>query len=396
MLVAILSSLEPAREGAACPRAFLQVAGRTVLDWQAQVALELGCERIVCLTQTISPQVIALQHRVERAGHRFHTIRDRLGLAALVTAADDVLVLADGLLPLDREAVRGLAERRGILTLPAEQAVPAGFERIDRDRAWAGAMRCGGAEVEKLAELAEDVDLLSALMRIAIQTGRPLIAVGNPALAPDSWLILDNVAAARATGRRMVAQRTRPSPWSAPGRALVDRLLLLRGESLIGHPRTAQASLALLVTGLVLALVSAGAGWIGTALVLVALAGAAARTGEVVAGFRASGEQVPYRGGEAARAAIDAALVAVAALSASASLWTSRVYPMLLLVGLVRLAALMRSGPAGALADDRIALILLLAGAAAAGWLEPALQFLTLAVLAVLLLRGARSRLTRA
>lgn len=163
--------MEPAGPDLAPPRAFLRVGGIALARHQLAAVLALGCERIICVARGLQPGLVDLQHAAEDHGARFHLVSAPRGLIGLVAANDDLIVLADGLLVAPDAAAAQLEAGQGVLVQPIEVGLPAGFERIDLNHAAAGAMRIPGALVERLADLPDDCDIMSALQRIAFQTG---------------------------------------------------------------------------------------------------------------------------------------------------------------------------------------------------------------------------------
>ena len=104
MRVALLSMLDSAGEPGDGHRAFISFAGKTIARRQIELALSLGCERVVCLADNLGPGLITLQHEVEGAGAKFHVISKPRALCGLVYASDELIVLDDGVLPLAEEA----------------------------------------------------------------------------------------------------------------------------------------------------------------------------------------------------------------------------------------------------------------------------------------------------
>ena len=271
---------EPAGAGGTAPRAWLRVGGLTVARQQLGLAVALGCERIVCLARALGPELLALQHVAEAAGTQFHAISAPRALSGLVTAADELVVLADGLLADPAEAARLLDAGPGVLVQPVEAGLAAGFERIDLNHASAGAMRVPGALVERLADLPGDVDAASSLLRIALQAGVPQRSIDGADTAPLRWTVVrddDQAHAIEADWLRRRLPDERPAavgPWLA--RTAAQRLgpALLHGA---GGPRT------LVWSALALALFALGAGWLGFAwlgLLLAALGWIVRQTAE--------------------------------------------------------------------------------------------------------------------
>ena len=127
-------------------RAQLELAGRSVLSWQVDYALEAGCERIICICDAVSPHILEQQHRLENKGLGFHTVRSPLQIVGLVKPDDRMLMILDGLIPSDdalgTDDSADDEMQHAILTIPSDHTTsvshPEDFERIDRDRHWAG------------------------------------------------------------------------------------------------------------------------------------------------------------------------------------------------------------------------------------------------------------------
>lgn len=155
MRVAVLSLIETSHpaQAAGVPatmpaglRGYLPIGGRSLLRHQIGLALSLGAKRIVVMAEGISGELVALQHVVEAGGARFHVVATARALVPLLAPEDDVIVVGDGLIAMP-DVFRDLIEAGPcVLTLPAENALPLGFERIDINHAFAGAMRLPGTD----------------------------------------------------------------------------------------------------------------------------------------------------------------------------------------------------------------------------------------------------------
>ena len=187
MRIALISTLYRTHDGT--PLALLEMGGRSVLHWQADLALALGCERIVCLASATLSEIEDVQHYVERNGSEFHLIDTMLQFVRLVSADQEVVVIADGVV-LDRAQLPDhLIKGRGVLSIPAEPALAAGFERIDADYAWAGLLISRGSIVERVADMPPDSDVIALLLRLALQARTPLISLQADVLEDGSLLL---------------------------------------------------------------------------------------------------------------------------------------------------------------------------------------------------------------
>lgn len=397
MLVALLSTLERATDGASCPRAFLRMAGNTVIARQVEMALELGCERVICLAEGLSPELVAVQHRVERSGRRFHVVSGRQALHGLITAADEIVIIADGVIPDEQSVAEAIGRRKGVLTFPVEAGIAAGFERVDRAEAWAGVLRCGGADLERLAELPPDIDALSALMRSALQSGRPRIEVSPEHIAHGSWRLVDSARSARELGRRMVKTLLRPSSWFAPGNALVDRVMGIRAEAMLRQPASVSFVLGGGFLALGLGLISAAAGFLIASFAILVCAAALVRAWMAVDQLRQGlGEDASALRRDGAVLALDIAVVAAPLLAGAGRDWTSLAFSLVMLVGLLNLARKRGRDWARSIAYDHMLLFVVLAVATAGNRLEIAVQVLAMLLLVFLFARPDTGRLTRA
>ena len=110
-------------------------------------AARLTAALAAALTATLSSatghlsQLAELTHHLAQLAHTL--------LAGLVSAADELIALEDGLLVPSEQAVTLLERGHGVLAQPIEQGLEAGFERLDLNHASAGAIRIPGRLVEQ-------------------------------------------------------------------------------------------------------------------------------------------------------------------------------------------------------------------------------------------------------
>jgi len=396
--------MEPAGPGEPAPRAFLRVGGASLARHQLALALQAGCERIVCLARNLGPDLLELQHEAERSGASFHVVAGARGLSGLVSAADEVLVIAEGLLPTAGDALRLIDGPAAVLVQPAETGIPAGFERIDLNHAAAGMMLVPGRLVDRLMDLPPDVEPASALMRIALQAGIPQRPVPDEVRDAWRWLLVrsENEAHAAEDGwmtRHTAGGAHTPGPWFV-------RLLVRKFGPALLHGEGSN----LIVAGIAMALAAMGlaVGWFGLGATGLILAGGGWILGRAWALLdRLRREALAQRNGPAWRPvlfdlAFDAAIVVLLTMVVPAfpgQTLPERAFAPVMLVGLLRV--LSRGFPRGwsAWTDDRLVLVLVLAALVGGQVIWPGLPALTaLLLLAGLVLphEGQPSELTRA
>jgi len=366
-------------------RAALVVAGASLARHQLAVCQAMGSEHVVCLCRKPDEDVLAVQRAAEATGMRFSAITSARQLLTTITANDDLLVLDDGFLA-DQEAVFDqLKAHHCVMVQPADAGSTAGFERLDADRAFAGAMRIPGRLVAELGDLPADYDTVSALTRIALQAGIPRRDLPASLVGNGRWNLCRNEADAHQVERLWLERLHGEGKGKSPGKALAGLIARRIGPALLnggGSGRLVPAfALILFALGLTasrfahpaLALSMVLAGWLVVRIVAV-LQGMSQRM--------LGGQPRLFGRPGIADALADLALMAVMAGNApdDLSLFEAAYVPAVLI-------GIMRSGSnAGHVIwhgwlEDRFVLIGLLIASAAAGWLREAGMVLALALL---------------
>ena len=394
--------MEPALAGDPAPRAFLRVGGANLARHQLALALLAKCERVICIARDFSPELSALQHEAERGGARFHVVTGPRGLSGLITASDDVLVMAEGLLPTTGDALRLLDGPAAVFVQPAESGVPAGFERIDLNYAAAGLMVVPGRLVDRLMELPVDTDPGSTLLRIALQAGVAQRPVPDEVRLGGRWLLVRSEAEAHAAEDSWMNRHTADGPATPGpllGRWLVRRFgpALLHGGS--GSGVVAVIALVLALIGLALAWFGFGAIGLGLTGIGWILRGAAAMLARIQRESLSQRSDYPLRR-FAADAVFDLVLIAILTLALPAlpgQLLIEHSFAPVVLIGLLRL--LPRAFPGGwsDWAEDRLVLVVVLVVLALGRVLTAGVPGLVLLLLiAGLAMPRGGERLTRA
>ncbi len=360
--------LEPAAEGGGILRASLRIGGRSLGRHQLDLALALGCERVVCIAPALDAELLELQHLTESKGARFHVISGPRALLGLVTAADEIIALGDGLFvsgPIQTLLEAGPA----IVVQSVESGLAAGFERIDLSHAAAGALRVPGRLVAQLADAPPDCDLLSTLQRLALQAG--VTRKELPSLEPgEFWLQVRSDAEAHAVEPAWVRQRLGPADgWTGPGHWLALQGVRRFGAGLLD---AGGGSRALLIGAIVLIALGFGAGWFGLGLLGMGFCGLGWIAAQAYRSL-ARIERGPDAGNRSTGLVgwgIDAVLVALLGWSAGAHhgmFEVDRYFPPLMLLTLLRLVPRALRADWTNLFNDRLLLLTLLGTATAFG-----------------------------
>lgn len=393
MRSALLSTLELTPEGK--PRAFEQLGGRSLIAWQVDMAIELGCSRIICLAERDSGPIQDLRAAVEREGLQFQLISGPLALVGLLSADQELAVIADGLV-VDRERLSlVMGERRGVVALPAEEGIAAGFERIDAEYAWGGVLVARARIAEQLAEMPADSDTISLLLRLALQSGVSLVRVSADALESGEWLLVRDRSELTKREEILLDRSLESAAWNAPGTALSLRAArALAPDAFRRGPVVASTIGGMGLTGAI------GVAQIATpfaALLIFAASVLAVNLGLALANLKARLHgigRVSRRRGILGYV-VDMAFVAVLALPIDAQALPQRIFLALVFVGLLRLGESLASERWQASWRDRILIVLLLLPAAWFGVLDQALGGLCVAILATCLFSSRKLKITQ-
>ena len=265
------------------------LAGRSVLEWQAGLAREIGCERIICISETPSGAVIDLQRKIEAEGAEFHKVRSSIQLAALLRADDELVIVLDGLVP-DANAARDLTQEgkgkpltKGVWTISAQHVLveqfPEDFERIDAERCWAGLSVMRAAPAQKLAEMPHDCDAVSLLLRLALQAHTPTRDLPSDRLGSWGWILAASGDVLDEREKSLVVQLAPSQHWLGLSRSLATLLVRqIAPKALVAGPiASLSVGFLLIAVGVILATLGHGA----VALALGAVGAFGVTLGEV-------------------------------------------------------------------------------------------------------------------
>lgn len=357
---------------------------------QIALAQAMECQRVLCIARGLGPGILALQHAAEAEGLRFQVITGAHQVVTAITAMDELVVIADGLLVDPAEAMGLIGRGPGVVVQPVDAGLALGFERIDLNHAAAGLVRLPGRLVERLGELPADCDAVSALTRIALQAGVPQVELPHDLREGAGWKLVRDEAEADALEARLIDRLLGPGRGLAPGYAVARQAVRSFGPALLeaGSRETALAAIGAVV--LALGLVSGWLGWAAPALVMIGLAwlvrrvaaltGAIAREGWILGASPLPREKVFGM-------VVDLGLVVVVIWAGPPALplW-ERAFAPLALICALRATRRWLGSEWKPWLGDRLLACLVLATAAGTGLLRPAIMVAVLGLLAAAML----------
>ncbi|OJY67101.1 MAG: hypothetical protein BGP16_18045 [Sphingobium sp. 66-54] len=170
--IALLSARERVREGtgAAADGALIEFGGQPLVEFQARLAIAAGVDHILIQADGVTADLSRLIDRLtaERQAS-VALVRDMPTLSRSLAPADRILLIAENML-IPAEAVAALAGQAppALLALPSVPAT-GGFERIDAEAMWAGALLLPGEAVLATLDMLGEWDLGLTVLRRAVQ-----------------------------------------------------------------------------------------------------------------------------------------------------------------------------------------------------------------------------------
>lgn len=382
MRIAILSAMSKPPHEEARP-AFRRIGSADVLSLQALTCRRLECAKVICLTSDAPAELDRLRQFCRNAGIPLIFAKSASDVRREVTADEEVLVMDEGLLPGPDASAALATERPVIYARDAHDAQWQAMERIDADHRWAGVMLLPGRCAEELSRLPEDVDVVSALLRIGLQRHVSIKPVPEGQV-PPLFLTRDlGEMQLREHGAGWLTSLARPSGFAQPLKGFAERIAL-HFSTAHGGRTSLRASLAAALATLTAALVAIYFGYSVTALLFATVGSAAVAAHEVLSRLTRSFAFESERSGKKnlllgwARDAVIALIVAFGspnlALTAGAFLAAVFVLTLTLRPG-------SQAADRTAFLRDRVLICLALAMCTFAGLLSTGVMVLVLALL---------------
>lgn len=161
-------------------RATLPLAGRTLVEYQAGLALAAGAGHVVILVERVPAALAQAVDRLRRQGARIEIARSVADAIDRMHPDERIMLVADGAI-VAQGAVDALvaAHAPALLALPDTQD-HAEFERIDAAQRWAGFALLGKPALEATAQMLGEWELGSTLLRRLVQADALRIEALNP------------------------------------------------------------------------------------------------------------------------------------------------------------------------------------------------------------------------
>lgn len=294
MLAGLIFAVEEASDQPGTLVATLPFGGMTLLEYQVRLLAGAGAGQVLIAVGRMTPALLAAVNRAAKRDVAVEIVRSAEEAAEKMPPGARVLVMADGLVTSDPVMDRMAGEGAEALLVTDDAESPAAIERLDMRDCWAGIARISLAQLGQIAQMPEDYDFQSALLRVAAQSGAEHIPLSA------GWLrgghAVERSAAglaARNTGV-LAALTERRIDWA--DRWVFTPIARRVLPELVARTVPAWGLMAGAGVVSVLALLGIGMGWTGSGAVGALVATATLATGAAMAALR--GEDRRARGFE--------------------------------------------------------------------------------------------------
>lgn len=180
MLAGLIFAIEEASDRPGTLVATLPFGGMTLLEYQIRLLASAGAEQVLIAVGRMTPALLAAVDRARGGRTAVAIVRSAEEAAEKVHPDARVLVIADGLVTTDPVLDRMTEGGPEALLVTDDAQSPAAIERLDMRHCWAGIARISVAQLGQIAQMPDDYDFQSALLRVAAQSGAehvPIAAV---------------------------------------------------------------------------------------------------------------------------------------------------------------------------------------------------------------------------
>ncbi|MBB4839314.1 hypothetical protein HNP52_002383 [Sphingomonas kyeonggiensis] len=171
MLAGLIFAVEEAEGRPGTLMATLPFGGMTLLEYQARLLFGAGTEQVLVAVGKMTPALLAAVNRAAKRHPRIEIVRSAEEAAEKIAPGAQVLVMADGLVTTDPVMDRMAKAGGEALLVTDDPTSPAAIERLDMRDSWAGIARISLEQLTQIAQMPEDYDFQSALLRVAAQSG---------------------------------------------------------------------------------------------------------------------------------------------------------------------------------------------------------------------------------
>ncbi|MCW3837772.1 hypothetical protein ACFQ1E_17135 [Sphingomonas canadensis] len=214
MLAGLIFAIEEAEDRPGMLAATLPFGGMTLLEYQVRLLAGAGAEQVMVAVGRMTPQLVSAVNRASRPGVSVEIVRSAEEASERLDYDTRVVVLADGLVTTDSVIDSMASEHGEALLVTNDPNSPAAIERLDMRDSWAGIARVSGGQLGEIAQMPEDYDFQSALLRVAVQAGAEHVPLTTSWLRGGHSVELSAAALATRSNAVLAALTERRTSWA--------------------------------------------------------------------------------------------------------------------------------------------------------------------------------------
>ncbi|QTD56076.1 hypothetical protein [Parasphingorhabdus cellanae] len=202
------------------PAAMLPLFDSNILSRQVQSVRQMGAEKIIFLSPTMHSELLQYADNLKNHDIKIDIARNALDLQDYVSQGDDLIFLGDGVFPDHSIEQKIQDQSEELIYVVANADNYDNFERIDLTHRWLGIALLKSERLAEIADIPDDWDIGSALLRTAVQAESARALVSDTDMLDDAVSQLLNSEASDAYAKRQLGA------IKLPKQNVFDRFLL--------------------------------------------------------------------------------------------------------------------------------------------------------------------------
>jgi hypothetical protein len=171
MISGLIFATEDAEDRPDSLAATLPFGGSTLIEYQARLLAAVGVTHLLVAVSRVTPALLGATNRIGAKGVTVDIVRSAEEAAAKAHPLAQIIVFADGLVTTDAVVEWIASEGHEALLVARDGDGTPGIERVDPTHSWAGLARVPAARLKDVAEMPDDYDFQSTLLRYSAQAG---------------------------------------------------------------------------------------------------------------------------------------------------------------------------------------------------------------------------------
>lgn len=190
--------------------AMLPLFDSTILSRQVQSVRQMGAEKIIFLSPAMHAELLQYADDLKNHDIKVDIARNAEDLQRYVSPDDDLIFLADGVFPDASIEQESREQSDELIYVVGNADHYQNFERIDLTHRWLGIAILRSERLAEIADIPDDWNIGSALLRTAVQAECRRELVSDADMETDAVLLLQNAQESAAYAKRQLSEIALP------------------------------------------------------------------------------------------------------------------------------------------------------------------------------------------